>query len=247
MNLLFYSNASAPCHRLLTLMKNCNILPYFKLICVDKNIDKMPKELNSVPTLLIAKMNKLLESDDAFRWVQSIKFINDKRMNMNMNNIIAKKSDNDEPQGHFDLEMSGLSDSFAYKDIDFAQPKTYVNAKGDNKNMILTAPKMKAITKPQQDLLLKNATNKRKEQNEIFKVTAKQQQLESVINAEKKNIMNNVNNTQMKNMRQYQQQQSFQQQHQIQQQQKMRQQHQMQQHIHQNQLHQMQLQNKYNK
>lgn len=205
MNVFFYSNKDNLCRELLTLMNNYKLLPYFKLICVDGQLDKMPEKLNTVPTIIATNMKNPLEGDKAVEWIKSTIFLRQKRMNMHINNNTETG-----PKGHSDEEMQGFSDNFAYKDIDFSQPKSFVGAKDDS-SMILTVPNMKKINESEQKILLNQELRKRKQQNDNFKKDAKERQLQSVINVERNKIMEDINTHQIQQMEQAQKIQQFQQ------------------------------------
>ena len=187
MNILFYSNRSSPCTNLITLMKNSNLLGYFKLVCVDGRLNEMPKNITTVPTLMVANVNKLLVADEAFHWVKTMRFIRQKQM-LEMNNANQPKQ-NSGPIGHNNSEMGGFSDDFAYKDIDQAQAKSFVKVGEEEKNIIFTAPKMGKLNEAKQQQLIREAESRRNKQNKIIMENAKKQQLHKVMMAEQRELM----------------------------------------------------------
>lgn len=74
-NLLFYSNNCQMCKSLLHILRNENLIQYFKGICVDDSMvrQKLPPGINRVPTIIIPSINKILVADDIFVWLRSIK------------------------------------------------------------------------------------------------------------------------------------------------------------------------------
>ena len=78
--------------------------------------------------------------------------------------------------------------------MDKAQPKSFVNVGQENKNMIFTAPESKKIRESQQKNLVRNVEKKRRDEDEQFKVQAKQGQVDMLIEAEKKKMMESMSN-----------------------------------------------------
>lgn len=186
MNVLFYSNRCPTCANLTTLMKNSNLLQYFKLVCVDGRLKEMPPNLTTVPTLMVANVNKLLVGKETFQWVETMRFIRQKQQ-------MQIQKQNEGPIGHNNSEMGGFSDDFAYKDIDESQPKAFVKVGDETKNIIFTAPKMGKIKESEQNQLLRKAESRRNEQNRVFDEYAKKQQLHEVMMAEQRELINDMN------------------------------------------------------
>ena len=81
-NILFYSIKCKDCRQLIMIMNNNKILQNFKLISVEEN--NIPNGIKIVPTLIVKGINSPLEGINAFKWVDSLKYINSNR-NINQN------------------------------------------------------------------------------------------------------------------------------------------------------------------
>lgn len=224
MNILFYSQKCEYCRNLLMLLKNENLLCYFKLVCVDDKLDKLPPDMK-VPTLIVNNVSKPLVAQEAFEWVQQIKFIrqqqvmdiNKKIIQQNMMAANTKKG----PNGFDSDTMSGISDKFALTKIDQALPLSYFGVGEEDKNIIFTAPEQTKIGKTDQSKLIKDLESRRQNQDTEHSAFIKQTQLEAVMNSEHEKLLNQSTN----NLQQHQvlQQQALQQQQAIQQQQALQQ------------------------
>jgi len=73
MKVIFYSKQCKFCLKLLTFLKQNNILNNYKLICVDNN-DKIPKEITSVPTLVDSDLAQPLVGKNLFEYFNNKKF-----------------------------------------------------------------------------------------------------------------------------------------------------------------------------
>lgn len=193
-NILFYSRKCQSCRNLMSLMGN-EYLQYFQLICVDGRLKEMPRDLKAVPTLVVPSMGKTFIANDAFKYIQSQKFMKQQ----NQSQVYAQNQDNiakqrNGPMGHNNMEMGGFSDEYAYQSqtIDKPQPKSFVNVGQENKNMIFTAPESKKIRESQQKNLMKQAERKRVEQDVDFNKHAKQSQIDMLIQAEYKKMQNKI-------------------------------------------------------
>lgn len=141
LNIVFYSSNCKFSTELLTLMKNENILQNFKMICVDGNIASIPKHITKVPAIITSDTNRLYMADDAFKWLHAVKYM---RQSVKDNNIITKKNESiNQPidqRTFISSEMTGISDNFAYTNIDTPLPKSFMGYKDDDKHTIFTAP-----------------------------------------------------------------------------------------------------------
>jgi hypothetical protein len=198
-NILFYSTKCNTCKHIFTLLqneniKNENLLSYFKLICIDDPNNKIPNIVTEVPTMIVTTINKPMIAKEIFEWIQSVKFM--KQSNAN-NTVTPNKKEKIGPLGFVSQEMSGFSDSFAYKDIDMAQPHTFVSINNnDEKNAIFTAPEHGKINSDIQNEKIKNLKQSRDEQDKNYNIYLKNkhQYLESKINNNKNT--ENTNNKQ---------------------------------------------------
>lgn len=198
MNILFYSHKCDTSKNLLLLLKNENLLGYFKLICVDDKLDKLPPQITIVPTMIVANINKPLVVQEAFEWVKQIKFLRQQQV-MDINKKIIQQNDilvNNKkgPIGYDNEIMAGISDKFAFTKIDNPLPHSYFNLGEEDKNAIFTAPEQNRINKNEQYKLIKDIELRRNQQDNDYTIFTKQQQINAVLKAEEAKLMTqNVN------------------------------------------------------
>lgn len=187
-NILFYSKTCQTSVNLINILNNEGILPMFKMICVDGQVNKFQNTIRTVPTMIVSNVKKPLEGKETFEWVEKFKFIRKQvYSNSIVNNNIAQKNQHVGPLEYKPLEMGSISDKFAYKDHDLAMPQSFVQASQlDNK--IFTAPEQEKLTKDQQTKKIKHAEEKRKEQDKTILDTMKKQHLEAIYKNEKDHI-----------------------------------------------------------
>jgi hypothetical protein len=161
-NLFFYSMKCPTCLNLIQILKNENILNYFKPICVDGNLDKIPKNITRVPTLIVSNIPKPLVAEEAFKWVQNIKFLRSQKL-QEQNKFISNQKPNG-PNPFLNNEMSGISDTFAYTNIDAPQPKSFFGYGDEDKHIIFTAPEQHKINMNEQRQKINEETKKRQNQ-----------------------------------------------------------------------------------
>lgn len=152
MNIIFYSQQCSTCRDLLILLRNENLLNYFTLFCVDNRLDKIPKQITRVPTMIVSNINKPLIAQETFEWVNQIKFL---KNNSNANNVDQNKLSGG-PKGFSENEMIGLSDKFSFTDKDKPLQQSYFGVGDEAKHAIYTAPSDDPITKDEQMLLIHN-------------------------------------------------------------------------------------------
>lgn len=198
-NLLFYSNQCQMCQSLLKILKNENMIQYFKCICVDiESVRRaLPQDINIVPTAIIPSINKKLVADKIFHWLQSVKMARQQHSNIQptaiqqriqrtqQNNYngnqpppqqIQQRPNQTGPIGFVSQEMTGLSDTYAYTTVDEVPRHSYVSCAELDKNTIFTAPeKQSKITQSLQPNFIKDAERKRKEQDESIDQLFKEQ------------------------------------------------------------------------
>lgn len=193
MNIIFYSRNCESSHNLMMLMKNIGILDKFKIYCVDDNLDAVPPHIKNVPTLItnIKGNTHIMEFDEAVKWIQSIRYfkqchIADQQKKMILMNMM-KQAQMQGPHGYSQGEMNGISDTFAYTDIDMAQPHSFCNY-GDE-NAIFTAPEEKnKITKAEQNQKIAEYKAILEKQNENILFAAKKEQLNQIFAMEQQKI-----------------------------------------------------------
>lgn len=202
MNILFYSNNCKDCRTFINLMKNEGVLQYFKTVCVDNNLKDIPNCITKVPAIITTDTNKLYLADEVFKWLQGIKYMRQQQINLNEQNKkiiqyniyknIQAQAQIGGPNSFMSSEMSGISDNFAYTQIDMAQPKNFQEYKKDHNEIILTPPKeSEKMSDRQQKIRIKEIQQKRDEQNKQYNDIMKQGQLQAVMKFEKEKLINN--------------------------------------------------------
>lgn len=169
-NILFYSNRCNMCMHLISILQSEKLFDLFNLICID-NIppQSLPKNLNCVPTVIITKNNMVLEKNDIFKWINSVKFLSKEGSNVRKRNVeetppVNKQIVEDNLIGYNKHEMGEISDKFAHVEKDIAFAHTYVGIKDDNKHAIYTEPEKKKITANEQRALIRKIEMERKNQ-----------------------------------------------------------------------------------
>ena len=174
MNLLFYSKKCSTSINLIKLLHNENMLGYFKLCCVDDKLDKLPSQITRVPTLIVKNIAKPLVASEAFEYIAKIKFIKN-QPNQDQNNDKPKETLKS-PLGYLESEMTGISDTFAYKDVDKPLPHCYFNLGDEEKHIIFTAPESNKILQEEQSKKIKMLQVQREHQEKEYSELMKQQQ-----------------------------------------------------------------------
>lgn len=167
-NILFYSKKCSMCVDLYNILKNEELLQYFKQICIDDNPAQFKGKIQFVPTMIIKGIDKLIEKQDTFVWVDKIRFIRQQNLNKS---VVERKNlvNKDGPLEYRESEMSGISDQYAYTKTDDAMPKSFLNMRDTDKNIILTAPsENKKIDKNIQKNLISNLMKTRSDQEELI-------------------------------------------------------------------------------
>lgn len=164
-NILFYKNDCMMSNHLITILKNDKLLDNFKLQCID-NIDPkmLPKQLRCVPTVVLINNGKILEKNEIFGWLNSIKFITNPLHSEKRNNK-DDSEDNKEKKnmkGYNKHEMGEISDKFAYVEKESAFKHTYVGIDDLKQNAIFTEPEKNKLTANDSRTLLRQLENERK-------------------------------------------------------------------------------------
>ncbi|QKF93981.1 hypothetical protein QKU48_gp0523 [Fadolivirus algeromassiliense] len=196
-NILFYSQKCEYCRNLLLLLRNENLLCYFKLICVDDKLDKFPPDMQ-VPMMVVNNVNKPLIAQETFKWIEQIKYIrsqqvmdiNKKIIQQNSLNSTIKKG----PIGFDNDIMTSVSDKFAFTKVESACPQSYFGVGQEDKNVIFTAPEHDKINKTNQLKLIKDLESRREQQDSDNATTMKQKQMEAVMNTEQEKLLSQSNN-----------------------------------------------------
>jgi hypothetical protein len=166
-----------------------NILKNFQLIKIDNNIDYYKqKGLTVVPTIKVIGYSKSFMGSECFEWLKSIiETINQQQLNKpinkdhsnstikkitsppivnNINN--EKKSLND--MGYRPSEMNGISDTYAYKDIDTAFPMSFQSRNLNTEIYTPPIEKNKIEKNKQSELIKKMELIRNNDKNEFIKI-----------------------------------------------------------------------------
>lgn len=196
MNIFYYSKFSTMCTDLLKMMDSYKILNQFLLKCID-DMQQVPPGLKRVPTLIVVGVDKPLVAKEAVNWFnnmrpifaqQSLDMQNKRIMYNIMRNSMQGMHG---PKGYAQGEYDGVSDSFAYTDVDMAQPKTFCEY-GNDSNAIYTPPKEDdkfRIKEGEQNRNIKELEQLRKQQESEYTSIMKREQIEAVMNKEREGLM----------------------------------------------------------
>jgi hypothetical protein len=215
-NMLFYSNECNMSRQLLVILQSTGLLGYFKLICVDEILNRLPPQITAVPTMIVKDLSKPIVGQDTFEWVNKIKFIRQQQiMDVNkkiiQNNIVNNTNVNKKgPIGFQHEEMTGVSDKFAYTKTDNPTPKTFFGVGEEEKHAIFTAPEQNKISKEEQRKMINDIASRREIQDKEHGELMKEQQLKAV--RETENEQFDQNNQQQMQQQYIMQQQMMQQQ-----------------------------------
>jgi hypothetical protein len=194
-NLLFYSNKCPTSNNLIKMMEREDLLKYFEMVCIDGRENKLPPVITMVPALITTDTPRPWMGADAFKWLQNIKYmryqqLQDKNNKSQLYNTI-KTLEEGGPKAFTD-EMTGISDNFAYKDIDNAQPKAFEEyGKEATKDTIIYTPPIEKnrINNNQQSKLINEYSHERKIQDTELDKTLRLKQLDEIIRVENEKIM----------------------------------------------------------
>lgn len=207
--ILFYSNNCKYSSNLLKVMMDQDILRFFTQKCID-NMDTnelIQMGLKVVPTLVVVNKSasgnnkQIYEEAKAFEWVQQlltnrresmIKMADQRRRLIQINNIKSKHHDG--LHDHDPLETGGVSDDFAYwaqdmtKDIDIAQPKSFLPFGKDDQYSIATFMNSKEkeykINEADQKRRLAEIEQTRKMQNNSIQEMNEKQHMDAVMKSD---------------------------------------------------------------
>lgn len=203
------------CKSLITLLRSQNLLPYFKLILVDNQIEKLPQYVSRVPTVIIPSMKKILVADQIFQWLQIIRTsqqqLKSDLQNSNTTDATPQKQikqsteqKGNNPIGFITSEMSGISDTYAYTNVDAVPQHTYTDCRDVGKNQIFTAPEQHRITTSTQKTFMERINTDRQIQDrEISKVLTEQKQNINIIDEkmeERNKLINTIVEQQQQNI-----------------------------------------------
>jgi len=176
-NFLFYSRKCQTCIYVLKSLMEIQLLGSFKLICVDGQLNNLPPQIEYVPTMILAKVPRPLSPSQILEWINQAKIL--QNQNKMQNNPIPKNR-TEGPKGYADIEMTGISDTFAYTEKDNPLPHSFFGIGDEELHAIFTAPKDEKVSKKELELLISSNQNKRQIQQDEFANQMKQQQIELI-------------------------------------------------------------------
>jgi hypothetical protein len=136
-NLLLYSERCQTCKQLFAILKNERLFEYFKLICIDDKLDKLPPQIKSVPTMIVQNFNKPLEPIECFKFVKTL--IDSKKTIVNTDNDENKNKQNQDFDGFNLLEHTSFSDIYTHVVGDIPYEQDHFKY-GNEKNHKITTP-----------------------------------------------------------------------------------------------------------
>jgi hypothetical protein len=190
-SVLFYLSTCPTCNKFMTECQKYNILKNFQLIKIDDNIDYYKqKGLAVVPTIKVIGYSKSFMGSECFEWLKSIiDTINRQQLNQPIdkikeqasvqnkkitpppivnNNNNEKKNLND--MGYRPSEMNGISDTYAYKDIDIAFPMSFQSRNLNTEIYTPPIEKNKIEKNKQSELIKKMELVRNNDKNEFIKI-----------------------------------------------------------------------------
>ena len=188
------------------ILKNHDMLNMFKIYSIEEmNINQISNlGFTKVPTIILInnegnqQQKGIFEAEDAFKWVDNI--ITARRRQQMLNTVEnqrklvqlseMKKRLQDRLFEYTKNESEGVSDSYAYwkddlaKDIENAQPKTFLPYGQDEKYFILSVPEDKKIKMKDIETkkMISSLEKTRKDQETQFKTNMEKEQIEKLIN-----------------------------------------------------------------
>ena len=218
MNILFYSRECHTCITLIKILESENLLQYFTMICVDGKLNKLPAQIEHVPTMIVKDQNKKLEAEETFEWIKKVKFLKQNANNMKNQFVNKNKILSSQPKtkinGFSDVEMGNGSDVFAFTKSDApALPQSFFGYKDEGNNTIFTAPdKTHKLGEEEQNHTISLLKEKRDAQDSEHKARSKKEQFNAIINIEQQRLLESYKSNMPNNDNQFQQTQNIQQQ-----------------------------------
>lgn len=204
-NMLFFSKKCPTCTNLLKILENEKLIGYFILICVDDKLNKLPPQIEMVPTMIVKDCGKPLVAEETFEWIKKVKFIN-QRSQLSHNKLINVPTNvvKDNVKGYSDVEMGSKSDTFAYTlDNMPALPQSYFGCNDEDKYAIFTAHEQDPLTENDQKKLITQLEHKRRDQDKQNIEVAKKQQISAIIGVEQQKIVDEYKLMLQKNRQNY--------------------------------------------
>jgi hypothetical protein len=173
---LFYSHRCESSANFIRIIQSEGIQNLFNIIDIDKmTTDQIIKlGIKFTPMVVLKNNNQSVshEGKNAFQWLNN--FIEFRRQNMikmaevERNRIIkANKTQNDNVLSYKPLETSGISDIFAYVDVDHYQPKSFMQYGEDNKIITFQDNQAKISEKETQSKINEYNKNRKAQDSQI--------------------------------------------------------------------------------
>jgi len=160
-HLLFYSNYCANCKEFVQILYKSPFFEKFKKICVDNN-PKIPKEITSIPCIIVPRISKPLVGTEAFHWLRGMNQIHLQEQEQQINTQASNKAHYSEkdkkqesPDGPggdptnlnyamgsvtaYSGTMGGFSDNFSFIGSDSPMEHSF-SFIGDNKGQTIYTP-----------------------------------------------------------------------------------------------------------
>lgn len=177
-NLLFYSPFCSLSVHVIQLLKNNDLIKYFKLINVtapQKPI--IPIQITKIPAAVIPRINRILEAQDLLVFIQQLIAPPDptktqvyREIETPATNELPERPSKKNILGFVKDEMSGLSNSYTFFNVDI-KPQ-HINPEASKKDHnIFTAQELNKITAEEQKRRLEE---RKREDNEIHKILENQ-------------------------------------------------------------------------
>lgn len=204
---LFYSTKCKHSANLINIINSQKLSELFRPICIDnmKIEDLLKQGINNVPTIMVINQNgtesrkDIFDGVNAFTWIEQ--FINNRREFMmrqaeetrrliQLNN--KKVCENEKSLKDYNtMESFGLSDAYAYynkdinRDVDIAQPKSFLPYGKDQEYQILTLNDNKSkINSTEYKKREEEVIKTRQNQEVELKKVMEQQQIAAVVNSQ---------------------------------------------------------------
>jgi hypothetical protein len=188
-SILFYLSTCPTCNRFRLECQKYNILKNFQEIKIDNNIEYYKqKGLVIVPTIKVIGYSKSFIGSECFEWLNSIISTINQQKNNSPINIPNKKNEqynkitkpplvekNNETKNLNDMgyrpnEMNGISDTYAYKDIDTAFPMSFQSRNLNTEIYTPPIEKNKIEKSKQTELIKKMELVRNNDKNEFIKI-----------------------------------------------------------------------------
>lgn len=196
-NKLYYSKISKLCTDLIKIMDSCGATRMFAMHCVD-DMPVIPQGIDKVPTLMIYDIQKVLIGKEALVWFSENRiYYAQKNAELQGKKIIYNNTigeNNTGPKAFSNTEDNGMSDTFAYTDVDAPQPKAFCpNINGEhNDTDIYTPPEDYKKNENHVNNMKKKITsmrNERRTQESQYSEQMKKDQINKILSIEQEKLL----------------------------------------------------------